>query len=265
MADSIKAFTQYTAIVGLNKITGASQQDTSGLRLAWRTHYPGDVRALYNTILESYQLKTLDVLAELPVSPEWKVTNSSIAGQTHLRRASVFLNSTTGRYHFFVQRWYPSLLNASIEIEPELHKCLQDLQQQFGGTIGDAKHMYIALWHHPPLQDNPLHSGACGRIRFSEPGYDRIIACTGWKSKIPKSRAGLIEGQNEKYPTMTPQFGSAAVPGLYFAGVRRGDSTSASRVLYICVSYLVFYLGNHARKRLSISVGWFCSWISLSD
>lgn len=30
------------------------------LRLAWESHYPGDIRAIHNKVLESYQLKTLD-------------------------------------------------------------------------------------------------------------------------------------------------------------------------------------------------------------
>eukprot|EP01138_Halocafeteria_seosinensis_P013177 gb/GECG01013458.1/.p1 GENE.gb/GECG01013458.1/~~gb/GECG01013458.1/.p1 ORF type:complete len:1237 (+),score=155.11 gb/GECG01013458.1/:1-3711(+) len=37
------------------------------LRLAWESHYPGDLRAVHNKILESYQLKTLDALIETPL------------------------------------------------------------------------------------------------------------------------------------------------------------------------------------------------------
>eukprot|EP01138_Halocafeteria_seosinensis_P004227 gb/GECG01004323.1/.p1 GENE.gb/GECG01004323.1/~~gb/GECG01004323.1/.p1 ORF type:complete len:1199 (+),score=106.52 gb/GECG01004323.1/:1-3597(+) len=39
------------------------------LRLAWESHYPGDLRAIHNKVLESYQLKTLDALIEAPLEP----------------------------------------------------------------------------------------------------------------------------------------------------------------------------------------------------
>ena len=35
------------------------------LRLAWETHYPGDIRQTHNRILESYQLKVLDGIIEI--------------------------------------------------------------------------------------------------------------------------------------------------------------------------------------------------------
>jgi hypothetical protein len=38
---------------------------SSRIRLAWETHYPGDVRAVHNHLLETYMLKSMDGMAEV--------------------------------------------------------------------------------------------------------------------------------------------------------------------------------------------------------
>ena len=40
----------------------------SRVRLAWQTHYVGDVRGVNNELLDSYQLKSLDGVIEGPLS-----------------------------------------------------------------------------------------------------------------------------------------------------------------------------------------------------
>jgi len=41
-------------------------RDTGRIKLAWETHYPGDVRSVHNHLLETYLLKSMDALAEAP-------------------------------------------------------------------------------------------------------------------------------------------------------------------------------------------------------
>lgn len=40
-------------------------RSASRVRLAWETHYPGDVRAVHNHLLETYLLKSMDGMAEV--------------------------------------------------------------------------------------------------------------------------------------------------------------------------------------------------------
>lgn len=40
-------------------------RDGARVRIAWETHYPGDVRAVHNHLLETYMLKSQDAMAEV--------------------------------------------------------------------------------------------------------------------------------------------------------------------------------------------------------
>ena len=35
------------------------------VKLAWETHYPGNVRSIHNTLLETYMLKSMDLMMEV--------------------------------------------------------------------------------------------------------------------------------------------------------------------------------------------------------
>ena len=57
----------------------------SRLRLAWSTHYVGDVRGVNNGLLDTYQLKSLDGLLEGSFSEKIvSVTKSNETGRVHI-------------------------------------------------------------------------------------------------------------------------------------------------------------------------------------
>ncbi|CAH1794439.1 unnamed protein product [Owenia fusiformis] len=56
VADSILGYTNVVHMVGRSRV-----------RLSWATHYVGDLRAVNNGLLDTYQLKSLDGLLESPV------------------------------------------------------------------------------------------------------------------------------------------------------------------------------------------------------
>ena len=58
-------------------------------KLAWESHYPGDVRSLHNDLLESYQLKAGDALVLLPFEETlryWHGTHGRTAARQPLGR-----------------------------------------------------------------------------------------------------------------------------------------------------------------------------------
>jgi hypothetical protein len=58
-------------------------------KLAWESHYPGDVRSLHNDLLESYQLKAGDALVLLPFEEAlryWHGTHGRTAARQPLGR-----------------------------------------------------------------------------------------------------------------------------------------------------------------------------------
>lgn len=135
--------------------------------------YAADDGARYNNILESYMLKTLDVVAGGPGHRyNTFCANDSQKFKRNSSRLSVFRNTTTGLLHFVIQN---NVAKA---------KCLKHLlnvmkdNSHYGSnlTLDDAYDEHEFLFHHPPLYDNPLHHANCGRNRFSNPGFHRVIA-----------------------------------------------------------------------------------------
>ena len=213
IASNIMHVTHSTSLLGLRR---AGPNITSDLisdgqfRLAWRTHYPGDTRAVfvnllfmyscvlrkhsftpsryvcrYNNILESYQLKTLDVVATA-TADELALQNYSKSRR--LFRTSVFRDSATKLLHFVFQKHRPAHNTGETDFdslsprdEATLRRCLIHLQGVLSKRLGvnvsinDAANEYDRLWQTPPLEDNPLHNVACGRFRFSQPGFHRVI------------------------------------------------------------------------------------------
>ncbi|KAI8734901.1 FAD-dependent oxidoreductase domain-containing protein 2 [Biomphalaria glabrata] len=62
IADSIYGYANFIHLLGRSRI-----------RLAWATHYVGDLRAVNNAVLDTYQLKSLDGLFEMHVDTEMKL------------------------------------------------------------------------------------------------------------------------------------------------------------------------------------------------
>ena len=62
----------------------------SRLRLAWSTHYVGDVRSVNNGILDTYQLKSLDGLLEGSVQENiLSVSKDNETGEVHIELAQM--------------------------------------------------------------------------------------------------------------------------------------------------------------------------------
>lgn len=145
----------------------------------------------YNTILESYQLKTLDVIAAATIDEAAAFEANPWPHPRRLARTSIFRNSTTGLFHAMVQKQRPQDRDGRTDYSAladdernRLQRCIQHLRQVMmdnnnssAGTISElqAEEEYDRLWKQPPLTDNPLHHNNCGRHRFSEPGFHRII------------------------------------------------------------------------------------------
>eukprot|EP00750_Incisomonas_marina_P021839 INCI4765.8.p1 GENE.INCI4765.8~~INCI4765.8.p1 ORF type:complete len:810 (+),score=120.00 INCI4765.8:415-2844(+) len=244
VASNIMERTHLTAMTGLRRPDNNDKSLFGGdgqLRLAWQTHYPGDVRAVYNNVLESYLLKTGDILASTVVAeydPD-DVSGNSRPSRRLPPRSSAFRNSSTGLLHFVIQPHAPVRRNQSrnrlVYLPPAFKKCIKHLQAALSGAAGsknitfdDALDTYQRLYDEPPLEDNPLFHEACTRIRFSEQGFHRIIVNLGWRPRIPPlsprlakllNTSALRTGRGQaRYPKMTPHFESQSVPGLYFAG-----------------------------------------------
>lgn len=79
IADNIKHETAYMHMLG---------RSSQRLRLAWETHYVGDIRATHNQMLESYQLKSLDAVAEADVMRFRGVYRDPEDGRLHLNSSA---------------------------------------------------------------------------------------------------------------------------------------------------------------------------------
>ncbi|XP_037649274.1 FAD-dependent oxidoreductase domain-containing protein 2-like [Sebastes umbrosus] len=110
-AQSISARASYVHMLSSNPV-----------RLAWQTHYVGDLRAVNNDILDTYQLKSLDGLAEIPlnkiaISKEKKgqlylTLNKYIQPQEEKNSSDVTGEELTG-YHkdnFFMRKPYDRVI-----------------------------------------------------------------------------------------------------------------------------------------------------------
>ena len=56
---------------------GVDMAARSRVRLAWETHYPGDVRTTNNEVLESYMLKSLDAVSETLREDGWSLRSEA--------------------------------------------------------------------------------------------------------------------------------------------------------------------------------------------
>ncbi|XP_068606447.1 FAD-dependent oxidoreductase domain-containing protein 2 [Brachionichthys hirsutus] len=61
---------------------------SSPVRLAWQTHYVGDLRAVNNDLLDTYQLKSLDGLAELKLN---KIAITQLQGRGNNSESKLYL------------------------------------------------------------------------------------------------------------------------------------------------------------------------------
>ena len=75
IADAIYGHANVVHLVGRSRI-----------RLAWSTHYVGDVRGVNNGLLDTYQLKSLDGLLEGTLSDSIvKITKDNQTGKVHIQ------------------------------------------------------------------------------------------------------------------------------------------------------------------------------------
>ena len=159
----------------------------------------------YNNVLESYLLKTGDILASTVVAeydPD-DVSGNSRPSRRLPPRSSAFRNSSTGLLHFVIQPHAPVRRNQSrnrlVYLPPAFKKCIKHLQAALSGAAGsknitfdDALDTYQRLYDEPPLEDNPLFHEACTRIRFSEQGFHRIIVYVSVRSVVLRLSVGHV-------------------------------------------------------------------------
>ena len=77
------AFEVAKHVLGVTALVHVVGRDTARIRNAVETHYPGDVRHVHSVLLETYMLKSMDGLAELPQG-NWELRLDNTTGKTHL-------------------------------------------------------------------------------------------------------------------------------------------------------------------------------------
>ena len=158
----------------------------SRVRLSWATHYVGDVRAINNQILDTYQLKSLDGLLESDVS-------------------QMSLVKRDGKLHI-----------EPIEQPPEE----EDKEKEGNNENVDEDEDESSL----PIQESEaIEEGEPHYDNFAmrEP-YDRVIACLGFQFDWSIFESDTIPlkgvGRKAKYPSMKRNYESTRVPNMFFAG-----------------------------------------------
>ena len=155
----------------------------SRVRLSWATHYVGDVRAINNQILDTYQLKSLDGLLEAEV------------GQMQITKKD-------GKLHLIpIDRPFQ-----------EDHRVDEDTDEdEDNEAVSD-----VALTN---TDDEP--EPQFDNFAMREP-YDRVISCLGFQfdwsifENDTKPVKGI--GRKAKYAAMKNNYESTRVQNMFFAG-----------------------------------------------
>ncbi|XP_008328988.1 FAD-dependent oxidoreductase domain-containing protein 2 [Cynoglossus semilaevis] len=159
----------------------------SPVRLAWQTHYVGDLRAVNNDLLDTYQLKSLDGLAEA------NLENIVIA---HLKDGDSKKPEKKKK----------DKKKKKKKLYPRLNKFL--LKQEGGKNTSEVSAEELSKYH----IDN---------FSLREP-YDRIIRCLGFRFNfsIFHSSARLQNSENAKgrLPSVTAWYEGENSPGLFVLG-----------------------------------------------
>uniref|UniRef100_A0A1I8FSE0 FAD-dependent oxidoreductase domain-containing protein 2 n=1 Tax=Macrostomum lignano TaxID=282301 RepID=A0A1I8FSE0_9PLAT len=149
------------------------------VRLAWSTHYVGDVRAVNNELLDTYQLKSIDGLLEYDANDL-----------------------------FVLRRPDGSLAVGPKDLENDLDQTLFEentrglFETKLLSKIGNKNSSFSV-----ELEGE-------GIVNFN---YDVVIRANGFefdRSWLPN----VTTVRNGKYPKITPSYESTDIPGLYFAG-----------------------------------------------
>jgi thioredoxin reductase len=90
------AFEFADALLGRTALVHVSGRPHSRVALALETHYPGNVRALHATLLESYNLKSLDGITSAPLERLEFAAVGAAAGSCGGRRVAVSVANGTG-------------------------------------------------------------------------------------------------------------------------------------------------------------------------
>jgi thioredoxin reductase len=159
----------------------------SRVRLSWSTHYVGDVRAINNQILDTYQLKSLDGLLEADVN-------------------MMAIAEKNGKLYIDPIEQPPA------EQEETKHKHTNEDENDEISWSEKEVETSQGEEDIPPQFDN---------FAMREP-YDRVIACLGFQFDFSifedDTRPLKGVGRKVKYPSMKRNYESTRIPNMYFTG-----------------------------------------------
>lgn len=154
----------------------------SPVRLAWQTHYVGDLRAVNNEVLDTYQLKSLDGLVEAKLEKigiaQRKVQSKRRSGEKKVEKGRLYL--TVNKY----------------------------VRAQAEKNSSDVSGEELPAYH---IDNFPLRKP-----------YDRVIRCLGFRfnfsifdsSTCPKNS----ENAKGRLPALTELYEGKNTPGLFVLG-----------------------------------------------
>ena len=157
------------------------QSRNDRLRLAWETHYPGDLRTTNNEVLEAYMLKSLDIYTALP-SLDW-----------HLMPG----NKTDGAPCIMVGGDPIKEFNEPNELTPGF------------GAMDDAAKARARRF-------TEIARAILEEDKSLKMCFDRVVRCLGWE--FDNSTIEVERDSTGKFPRITAAHESASEPGVYFVG-----------------------------------------------
>lgn len=160
----------------------------SPVRLAWQTHYVGDLRAVNNELLDTYQLKSLDGLVEGRLEDIAIVRRGKDGGK---RRTAKKRNRT------------------STEGKEQLYLTLTELlDDQNGNNISEVTGQNLPGYH----TDN---------FSLRQP-YDRVIRCLGFRFNFSIfdgcARPAQSSGARGRLPGVTAWYEGRGTPNMFVLG-----------------------------------------------
>ncbi|KAF2354889.1 FAD/NAD(P)-binding domain [Trinorchestia longiramus] len=169
----------------------------SRARLAWSTHYVGDLRAVNNGLLDTYQLKSLDGLLEADVQ-------------------DLVLSRRAGKLAVTLP-WD----HESLHLDGET--CVVRLPWNHESLHLDGETCVVRLPEdHESLHLDDDYDEDSGAENFSlRESYDHVIRCLGFKfddTLFHRTSRPPSSSVHPKYPAIKSTFESSTVNGLFFAG-----------------------------------------------
>ncbi|KAL0993046.1 hypothetical protein UPYG_G00102580 [Umbra pygmaea] len=159
------------------------------VRLAWQTHYVGDLRAVNNELLDTYQLKSLDGLVE-----------------GGLEEIAIIRNNEDEEKHSGIQKKRSSRKK---EKRVQLYLTLAELlEHPVGKNSSNVTATNLPVYHN----DN---------FSLRRP-YDRVIRCLGFRFNFSifdgSARPPSNEGTRGRFPGVTAWYEGRGTPGLFVLG-----------------------------------------------